>query len=339
MKTREGDLIRTQNGVVFDVKGLVHPPDRIIAFPRFIPSVYGPRRRGARRYGKVYSLPERFKFLAENMPDLIVYDAVFDEEMCEVPVSIVEKHYTPVKALKRLRQARRLDSIEQKAVEIVEELKNEAGIPWSAIGISGSVSVKLHTERSDLDPVVYGESSCRKAYDALSMLLGNSESRFKPYSADELKVLFDFRSKDTVMPLEDFLTVETRKAFQGKFMGTDYFVRFVKDFAEIDEKYGDVVYRNCGYARIKAKVSDASEALFTPCVYLLEDVEVLEGAKHVQVEQVASFRGRFCMQAKNGEWIVAQGKVEKVADRRVGRDYYRLLLGNSSNDYMILSGF
>jgi predicted nucleotidyltransferase len=38
MMAREGDLIRTKSGVVFDVKGLVHPPNRIIAFPRFIPS-------------------------------------------------------------------------------------------------------------------------------------------------------------------------------------------------------------------------------------------------------------------------------------------------------------
>ena len=38
MRAREGDLIKTKSNVVFDVKGLVHPADKIIAFPRFIPS-------------------------------------------------------------------------------------------------------------------------------------------------------------------------------------------------------------------------------------------------------------------------------------------------------------
>ena len=37
MRAREGDLIKTKSNVVFDVKGLVHPADKIIAFPRFIP--------------------------------------------------------------------------------------------------------------------------------------------------------------------------------------------------------------------------------------------------------------------------------------------------------------
>ena len=46
-------------------------------------------------------------------------------------------------------------------------------------------------------------------------------------------MLFDFRSKDTIMTFEDFAEVESRKAFQGKFMETDYFVRFVKDWQEI----------------------------------------------------------------------------------------------------------
>ena len=42
MRAREGDLIKTKSNVVFDVKGLVHPADKIIAFPRFIPSSLAP---------------------------------------------------------------------------------------------------------------------------------------------------------------------------------------------------------------------------------------------------------------------------------------------------------
>jgi len=53
MQAREGDLIKTENNVIFDVKGLVHPPDKVIAFPRYIPSPTGNRGSGADMYGKV----------------------------------------------------------------------------------------------------------------------------------------------------------------------------------------------------------------------------------------------------------------------------------------------
>ena len=41
---REGDLIENNQNIIFDVKGLVHPPSKVIAFPRFIPDISGNRR-------------------------------------------------------------------------------------------------------------------------------------------------------------------------------------------------------------------------------------------------------------------------------------------------------
>jgi predicted nucleotidyltransferase len=151
-----------------------------------------------------------------------------------------------------------------------------------------------------------------------------------------LEVLFDFRSKDTLMGFEDFMRVENRKAFQGKFSGTDFFVRFVKDWNENTEKYGDVFYRTVGYAKIEAVVVDDVWGLFTPCSYLVDNVRFLEGGDFAPVKEIASFRGRFCEQAKVGEKMVAQGKVEQVTDKRVGRDYFRVLVGNRPSDFMML---
>ena len=139
------------------------------------------------------------------------------------------------------------------------------------------------------------------------------------------------------MTLEDFEQVETRKAFQGKYDGTDYFVRFVKDWKETTEQYGDVCYQNAGYAKVAATVTDDSEALFTPCTYKLENVKVLEGPKLESIQEVASFRGRFCEQAKPGEKILVQGKVEQVTDKRQNRSYHRIIIGNQPADFMALS--
>jgi predicted nucleotidyltransferase len=75
--------------------------------------------------------------------------------------------------------------------------------------------------------------------------------------------------------------------------------------------------------------------IFTPCCYKIEDVKLLDGTPVQTIEEIVSFRGRFCEQAKNGETVVAQGKVERV--QKLGeREHYRLLLGNKTSDHMIL---
>ena len=337
MHAREGDLIKTENHVIFDIKGLVHPPNKVIAFPRFVPSPHGTRRSQKDFYGKIYSFSERFKFLEQNMPNLIVHDPVFDETLCEVPIGTVEEHYKPIEKLRLLRTSKELGDLERKAVQLSEAMKEAADIPWSAIGISGSVLVGLCTSKSDIDPVVYGVENCRRAYAALENLLKDDASQFEPYSREELQALFDFRSKDTIMSFEDFAQIESRKAFQGMFNGTDYFIRFVKDWSQVSEQYGDVCYKNSGYAKITTTIADDSEALFTPCMYKIEDVKVVEGVKLEPIREIVSFRGRFCEQARKGEAVTAQGKVERVTNTKTGKEYYRIILGNKPADYMVLS--
>jgi len=139
------------------------------------------------------------------------------------------------------------------------------------------------------------------------------------------------------MDFEDFIKVEQRKAFQGMYEGTDYFIRFVKDWSQATEQYGDACYKNAGYVKITATISDDSEALFTPCTYKIENVTTAEGPKLEPIKEIVSFRGRFCEQAQNGETITAQGKVELVTDKRNDEEYHRVILGNNSSDYMVLS--
>lgn len=334
MKAREGDLVEIKAGIVFDVKGFIHPPDKVIAFPRFVPDPSGNRKHKGIAYKKIYVLSERFEFLKRNFPHYITYNPVFDEKLCEVHVDAVKKHYKPAEKLQKLRSSSSPDKLENLALQLAKLLKENANVPWDAIGISGSIMARLHKPSSDIDVIVYGSKNCRKVYSTMENLLGEKHGPFKPYTRGGLKALFDFRSKDTVVGFEDFVRSESRKVLQGKFMGTDYFIRFVKDWSEIEEKYGDVQYVNVGYARVKAIVVDDSESIFTPCVYKIDDVHVFEGHSF-PVTEIASFRGRFCEQARKGEVVIAQGKVERVIDNKRDREYFRLLLGNKPSDYFV----
>jgi len=336
MKAREGDLIETHDGSFFDVKGLVHPPGRTIAFIRYFPDEKGSRSKNRITYGKVYSFSERYRLLRERFPNYLVHNSVFDETLCEVSDSDVKKRHDPIEKLAQLRMERKLDSLEDKALQLAEVIKEETDILRASIGISGSLLSDLHENTSDIDPVVYGSVNCRRVYSILQEMVNEQQSPFKSYSPGELKRLFDFRSKDTAMDFQDFVRTESKKAFQGKFMNTDYFIRFVKDWSEIHEEYGDVRYRNVGYATIEATVTDDSDSIFTPCRYVIENVKLIDGPSVSSIGEIASFRGRFCDQARKGDKVMARGKVESVTDLKRSTDYFRLLIGNQSADYMIL---
>jgi len=335
LKAREGDFLETFENLIFDVKGLVHPPKRIVAFIRYFPSDKGKRKKHGVTYQKVYSLAKRYQLLRERFPNYLVYDPVFDETLCEVPVEAVTWHYKPTEKLRQLRLSKNLDETEMQALELAELLRNSANIRWDKIGVSGSVMVGLHTSSSDLDLVVYGVENCRKVRSALEVLLSDEKTPVAPYTKEDLKLLFEFRSKDTQMSFEDFVRTESRKVFQGKFLHRDYFLRFVKDWNEVDERYGTVHYVNVGYARVKATVVDDSESIFTPCKYKIKNVRVLEGKASVnRILEIVSFRGRFCEQTRRGEIVVAQGKVERVV-KESQEAYYRLLLGSKPSDFMV----
>jgi hypothetical protein len=243
----------------------------------------------------------------------------------------------PVEKLRELRTSRALDELENQVLHLAELVKEGANIPWSSIGISGSILVGLHTSSSDIDPVVYGSENCWKVHSVLEDFLNEEDGPFRPYSREDLNGLFEFRSKDSAADFEGFVRTESRKVIQGRFAGKDYFMRFVKNRTEIGEKYGDIQYRNRGVAKIKATIADDSESIFTPCVYKIENVQILDGSKVDQLKEIVSFRGRFCEQARIGEAVIAQGKIEHVADGKRHREYHRLLLGNRPSDFMILS--
>jgi predicted nucleotidyltransferase len=335
MNAHEGDLIETFDGNIFDVKGLVHPPDKIVAFIRFTPDPNGERSRDNLRYRKVYALRERYALLRAMFPQYLVLDPVFKQWLCEVPVNMVMTHYKPVEFLSQLRHKRSLNRLEGISFELARLLRNRAGIDWSALGISGSLLVGLHTERSDIDLVVYGSGNCRKVHAALTRLTRDRKSGVKPYDESDLRTLFDFRSKDTVVGFEDFVRTESRKVLQGKFQGRDYFIRCVKELGEITDTYGSTRYEGAGEATVSAFVTDDSDMIFTPCTYRINRVQARAGKVPKLLREIASFRGRFCEQAKAGERIIARGMVERVKEK--GRsEYFRLLLGNKPSDFMIL---
>ncbi|UCG36943.1 MAG: hypothetical protein JSV64_01315 [Candidatus Bathyarchaeota archaeon] len=334
MHAREGDLLETEDKTIFDIKGLTHPPGRIIAFPRFVSDTNGDRKRGCVSYRKVYALQERYLVARDRFPQFLVQDPVLDEILCEVPTVAICNYYNPVDGLNGLRRSSTLDELEVRALRFTALLKQDSEVAWNKLGITGSILAKLHAPNSDIDAIVYGEENCRRVIETLKSHRTDMKGDVRRYSMEQLRKLYHFRSQDTQMPFADFAKAEARKALQGKYLQHDFYVRCIRDWNEIDEEYGDIVYKKTGYARIKATICDDSESIFTPCRYLVDDAIVLEGTFHGVIKEVVSYRGRFCEQARRQETVFAQGKVEKV--KKGDETYFRLLLGSKPSDFMII---
>jgi predicted nucleotidyltransferase len=333
----ESYYLETRDGLFFAVKGLEQPPDRWIAVLRYArDSEKGNRRKEGRLYRRLYHFWEQEHFIKATCPWYLAFDPVFQMKLQSVPRSRMLRVYDPHLRLQELLQASDNGGIEKDAVDFVRLLQKEAQVPIPVFGITGSLLIGLHTQHSDLDVVVFGIRNCRKVHGVLQSLLdAGSCPELRRLDRRGLKELYEQRVVDTQMAFDEFMGLEMRKVNQGSYRRRPYFIRFVPDTHEKRESYGHRQYTPLGQATIQAMINDAEESIFTPCRYRLSGVSFLKGPQAPDLNEIVSFRGRFCEQALTGESIVAAGTLERVLDEG-GNILHRLLLGNCPEDTMVV---
>ncbi len=340
-RAREGDFIETADGLIFDVKGMIHPPERIIAFLRYYPEESGKRLKNGIRYKKVYDLEARFDLIRERYPQYLFNDRISGEILQAIPKERIKVIFRPAELVKKLisvdgeEQSERQESylMLQNALELIRLIKMETNINYEDMGISGSFLVNLDTEQSDIDLVIYGSENAYRVREGLDSLYQSRPEIIQPYSRKNISNLYEFRGKESKIPFEIFLKLEQRKKLQGIFRGADFYIRCIRNWSEIENKYGDIHYKFIGLATIQGIISDDSEAILTPCKYPIDSSKIVHGPKiSERIKEIISFRGRFCEQGLTGEEVEARGKLELV--RSKNKNYYRLLIGTFKSDYL-----
>jgi len=331
----ESFYLETLDGLFFAVKGLEHPPDRRIAVLRYVPDgTTGGRRKADTFYRRLYHFDEQERLIRSTYPQYLAYDPVFQTTLQSVPLSMVRKVYDPRLRYVELAESGARTEIEDDAAAFLNLLQCEARVAPSALGITGSLLTGLYTEKSDLDVAVFGTENCRKVYAALAAILDAPPvAELRRLDAAGMEELFEQRSADTRMDHDAFLALEKRKVNQGLFRKRPYFVRFIQEARESKQAYGCLRYTPRGRAVIIASIADDRESIFTPCRYALSGVRILEGPPLSDLCDIASFRGRFCEQARTGETVRASGTLERIENDR-GEIRHRLLLGNTAEDGM-----
>ncbi len=335
MELREGDYIETEEGLFFHVKGILHPSDRAIAFLRYVPDSDGDREGDGKRYSKIYPLDERFRYLESKHPKYIFRSKRLGRKIQAVPEDSIEKVYRPEDKLEDLRNRDNLDSSERTALKLSEKILEHSGIGNEGLGVTGSVLLGLQLPDSDIDLVTYGEENGRAVYSALQEM--RERGKFlRPYEGKDALRMAEFRWNETGLPLEKLAELESRKVLHGLVNERDFFMRLVKRPVDIGSRFEDFRYVSGERTKMRARVSDAGESIFTPNRYAVEDVPRPDG-DFPEIESLVSYRGRFTEQASEGEKIEALGTVEKVIYRGE-EEYYRLVLGHPE-DYLVPTSF
>ncbi|MHA1232065.1 MAG: nucleotidyltransferase domain-containing protein [Candidatus Helarchaeota archaeon] len=229
---REGCFIETKENLIFDVKGCIHPPDRIIAYLRYYPDASGNRIKNNVKYKKIYSLNERTQFLLKNYNKYIYFDPFFNIKLQGVPLNCIKKVYDPLDFRNQLKVRNNITNLQKSALEFIEILIDSADINEKKIGVSGSLMISLELPTSDIDILIYGTEDVIKLHKKMDEIF-EMNNKIKRYTLSQYKKLYEFKSKDTQISWDDFIKIEVRKKFQGTYNGIDFFIRGVKDWNEI----------------------------------------------------------------------------------------------------------
>jgi predicted nucleotidyltransferase len=337
----EGDYLETKkDNLFFDIKGLHHPKDRKICFLRFLPDQNGDRIKNGIKFKKVYDFNDRFLILQEKFPQYLFYSKELDVAVQGVKYEDIKQIYSPKNYFKSLLHKENLLKLEIMALNLCDLFLQNSSLSENSIGISGSSMIGLSNLDSDIDIIVYGTQNSLEFQNKLKEIYLKPNSCRK-YNPEELKAHYNWRFGGSDIAYQDYIRSEQRKQHQGKYHHIDFFIRYIKSPENWDGTYYDYQFKNLGRIAVKGEITNSSESIFTPCSYSIKCSQIIEQnlkMSHLdmnKVTEIASYRGRYCEQAVNGESVFVVGKLEEIIYKN-NEPYYRILLTDQKIDKMIV---
>lgn len=318
----EGFFVRTAENLIFEIKGDVHPNDRVIAYLRYVPE-------DDNKFRKVYDLDERESYLQQLHPQYLWHSKYHGRTVQAVEKDCIAEILDPVEYAAELRKNTPKSELAAKAASLVGYITKTMKIHRNFVGITGSLLAGTATEESDIDLVVFGKDQACKLYSELSHAF-EMIPELEQYSGERLQRHLEFRWGALSEYFDILRVIEKNKLLQGVFAHVDFFIRLVKLPVESTHVYDEEEIEFLGMHTARYRIVDSSNSIFTPCEY---EVEALSGS--TRIDKVVSYRGRFTEQARAGAVVNARGRLERVRSLRTGVEYHQVVLGESPRDFMI----
>lgn len=244
------DFIKTVEGFLFCVVGGVHPKNRVISYLKYLPSQGGKWGRSSGRYARTmpnYTIPSllnNINMLTTKYPQYVFDSRAYHIKMSAVPRKHVSEHYSPEEKLRQLLKSTKLDSLQEKTIQLIDYLSQKAGVPEDYFGITGSILLDIHNIIfSDIDLIVYGCENGSKIKLCLQEELRTKGTIIKRYLGKDLAKLLDRWSKNYPLTLEEAKEFYERRWNYGFFRETAFSIHPVKMRREIKERYGTRIFK------------------------------------------------------------------------------------------------
>lgn len=314
---RDGDAVVTIHGFVFYVFGYEQPEGRYHGFLKYVPEDHAPNfnlkwipvtweMHGTTllRPTELYSprgYPKLVEAFRNHYPDYAYHSAQLDRWMITIPRKLIADVHTPSRQLMLLKRRGPADTLEEKAVSLVELISEAAEISQAYLGVHGSISLGTHHEGSDIDLAVYGAANFRKAKAALGEL-----------------------EEGAALTLKRGDRFDAKRLNRGVYEGIDFVVNATRRYSETRSQ--PRTYRPLCPVEIECMCVSARESVFRPAIYEVEECREIGGdADLAGVREVVSMIGMYRDVAAEGEIIRVKGMLEEAMEP--GRKWLRIVVG------------
>ncbi len=329
----DGDTFVTSDGFIMNTFGYEHPEDRVFAFLKYIPAKYrelfdvqmltrtwkfgtAPLTSQLFRAEKLYTAKNYQTFIEafrKNFPDYLFYDKTRGKELITTPLNKIQQVFVPKDRLVWLQNLEKPDPFQEMALEIIDLVHNESGVPYTDLGLHGSTALEMHSQESDIDFVVYGARNFRCVEETLQRLVNQGKLTY--ISGNR---------------------IEAARHFVGKYKGKIWMYNATRKAEEISGEYGDYTYIPLAAVRFTATVCNDTQTMYRPAIYTIGNYKPLDPQSELDLEQiptvVTSNIGCYRNVARAGQTIKVAGTLEKATSTKDGNTFYQVVVGTATSE-------
>ena len=299
MRIRPKDFISIDDKLFFAVVYEYQEDNHALTFLRYVKDHVGMHKLTTKKAGKIIS---------EYYPEFQFNSFYTDNGLHGIPINMIKKIYYPEETVNQLLYARTPGDKERDAIGAIKYLQG-LGCKTDNIGITGSIMLGAHNERSDIDIVIYG----RETFLKIRSQIKNSLAIGKLNSLNQVMWEDAYERRNCALKFDDFYFHEIRKFNKFMFGNSKVDISAIPNEAEKYKESGP--YKKVGKDKILSIVTDDKFAYDFPARYTI---------KHNSIKEVISYTATYIGQAKKGEKIEAAGFIEEDKD-----GVRRLLVGTS----------